>query len=84
MLPSLAPTIQPGARWIPPDGELVRSYVSADETKMYAMVSRTADGWDAFDLTQLNASQTGPLSIGHFETVEKAQGAAEMWFTVIQ
>lgn len=37
-------------------------------------------GWDAFDMTKMNASKTGCHSIGHFKTREAAKDAVERYW----
>ncbi len=63
--------------------------VLADSERIFALVVKTyrrvgteskESGWDAFDMTRQNASQTGNYSIGHFKTRAFAKKAVEKHF----
>lgn len=77
MTPMRAPVPSSDKKWI--DEPSLCVYTSPDG-ELFGQISKTRDGWDAFDMQILNAAQTGPFCIGHYhdtEDPEKAKAAAK-------
>ncbi len=59
------------------DGPFACHYADDAFTIVLGMVTKTGSGWDAYDMQNTNASQTGPYSIGHFIEEKGARGAMD-------
>ena len=60
--------------------------VYADDVESLGSVIRSDardNGWDAYDLTSLNAAQSAPLCIGHFKSKRKAKEVVEDYWRLI-
>jgi len=65
------------------DDELFSVY--SDDERILAQAIRTSrEGWDAFDMTKLNAGKRRHFSIGHFKSREEAKKGVESYWADVK